>query len=215
MINYFKTISGGFIVRMMQVDDAEQLGLLQKIIFPTLSEDELITAAHYRNYVKAFPEGQFVVADGEKIIATTCAMLTDFDFNHYQHSFKETIGDGTLNNHNPNGAWLYQLDIGVHPDFRGKGLSRHLYRANHFVAKQLGLKGQLTVGMMNGYGTIKNIISADQYYEELIVGKRNDPTVSVQMKIGFEPLGLVPNYLDDPTCGNYGVLLKLPVEKEV
>lgn len=199
----------------MQVEDAEQLGHLQKIIFPNLSEDELITATHYRNYVKVFPEGQLVITDGEKVIATSCSMICNFDFNHYHHSFKETIGDGTLNNHNAKGEWLYQLDIGVHPNYRGKGLARQLYGMNHLIAKQLGLKGQLTVGMMNGYGAVANSISAEEYYNELINGMRNDPTVSVQMKIGFEPLGLISNYLDDPTCGNYGVLLKLPIEKEV
>jgi len=214
-MSFSKIIEDGYLLRTMQADDAEQLAELQQLIFPNLSNDELITAAHYRNYVKAFPNGQLVILDDEKVIATSCSMITDFDFNHYQHSFKETIGDGTLNNHNPKGEWLYQLDIGVHPAYRGKGLARQLYKANHFIAKELGLKGQLTVGMLNGYGAVCNAIAAEQYYEELIIGKRNDPTVSAQLKVGFEPLGLIPNYLDDPTCGNYGVLLKLPIEKEV
>ena len=212
---YLKKIGEQFLLRSMQADDAEQLGALQKVIFPNLSAGELITAEHYRNYVTAFAEGQLVILDGENVIATSCSMITDFDFNHYQHSFKETIGDGTLNNHNPKGEWLYQLDIGVHPNYRGRGLARELYSANHFIAKELGLKGQLTVGMLNGYGSVCNSVTAEEYYAELIAGKRNDPTVSVQMKIGFEPLGLIPNYLDDPTCGNYGVLLKLPVEKSI
>lgn len=212
---YLKKIGEQFLLRTMQADDAEQLGALQKTIFPNLSADELITAEHYRNYVTAFAQGQLVILDGKKVIATSCSMITDFDFNHYQHSFKETIGEGTLNNHNPKGEWLYQLDIGVHPDYRGKGLARQLYTANGFIAKELGLKGQLTVGMLNGYGAVRNSVTAEEYYAALIAGKRNDPTVSVQMKIGFEPLGLIPNYLNDPTCGNYGVLLKLPVEKSM
>lgn len=214
-MSFSKIIGNGYLLRTMQADDAEQLGVLQQIIFPNLSVDELITAAHYRNYVKVFPEGQLVINDGEKIIATSCAMITDFDFDHYQHSFKETIGDGTLNNHHPKGDWLYQLDIGVIPAYRGKGLARQLYSANQVIAKELGLKGQLTVGMLNGYGAIADSMTAENYYEELITGIRNDPTVSVQIKIGFEPLGLIANYLDDPTCGNYGVLLKLPIAKEV
>lgn len=212
---YLKKIGEQFLLRTMQADDAEQLGTLQKTIFPNLSADELITAEHYRNYVTAFAQGQLVILDGKKVIATSCSMITDFDFNQYQHSFKETIGDGTLNNHNPKGEWLYQLDIGVHPNYRRQGLAKELYSANHFIAKELGLKGQLTVGMLNGYGAVCNSVAAEEYYAALIAGKRNDPTVSMQMNIGFEPLGLIPNYLDDPTCGNYGVLLKLPIEQAI
>jgi len=145
----------------------------------------------------------------------TTTMRSNFDFNHYHHTFKETIAGGWLTNHNPNGDWLYGLDVGVHPDYRGKGLSRYLYRARHYIAKQLGLKGQVTVGMMNGYGAASNKISGPEYYEELIQGRRTDPTLTPQMRIGFEPIALIPNYLNDPACGNYGVLIKIDIDKEI
>jgi hypothetical protein len=83
------------------------------------------------------------------------------------------------------------------------------------VAKTLGLKGQFTVGMMNGYGVVADIISAEQYFEELKQGKRTDPTISAQMRIGFEPVSLVPDYLTDPACGNYGVLIKIDIDKKI
>lgn len=83
------------------------------------------------------------------------------------------------------------------------------------MARALGLKGQYTVGMMNGYGAVADSISAHQYFEELMLGKRKDPTISAQMKIGFKPVTLVPDYLADPTCGNYGVLIKIDINKNI
>jgi len=94
-------------------------------------------------------------------------------------------------------------------------LARILYRARHDIARQLGLRGQLTVGMMSGYGALGYDMSGSAYYEELIAGKRFDPTISTQMKIGFEPVALIPDYVSDPVCGNYGVLIKLDIEKAV
>lgn len=187
---------------------AKGLEELQKIVFPTLADDELIKAAHYLKHIEIFPEGQFVITDGDKVVGMTTTMRCHFDFEHYHHTFKETIAGGWMTNHEPTGDWLYGLDIGVHPDYRGKKLARELYLARHETARMLGLKGQITVGMLNGYGAVSNEISAEQYYRELLEGKRTDPTITPQMKTGFIPLGLIPDYLNDPACGNYGVLLK-------
>lgn len=205
---YIKQLPGGLILQNTQPRHAKGLEELQKIVFPTLADDELIKAAHYLKHIEIFPEGQFVITDGDKVVGMTTTMRCHFDFEHYHHTFKETIAGGWMTNHEPTGDWLYGLDIGVHPDYRGKKLARELYLARHETARMLGLKGQITVGMLNGYGAVSNEISAEQYYRELLEGKRTDPTITPQMKTGFIPLGLIPDYLNDPACGNYGVLLK-------
>lgn len=212
---YHKEIGSGLVVRHMQPGDATELELLQIIVFPTLSNEELIRGEHYLRHLELFPEGQFVITDNGRVIGMTTTMRSTFDFNHYHHTFMETIAGGWLTNHNPDGDWLYGLDVGVHPAYRGKGLARHLYRARHEIARELGLKGQVTVGMMNGYGAVSNEMSGEQYYKELLEGKRTDPTLTPQMKVGFEPIALVPDYLNDPACGNYGVLIKIDIDKEI
>jgi GNAT superfamily N-acetyltransferase len=214
-IPYHQKLGNGLVVQHMQPVHARQLEALQKIVFPTLADDELIRAKHYLKHLEIFPEGQFVIMDGEKVIGMTSSMRTNFDFAHYHHTFKETIAGGWMTNHDPHGDWLYGLDIGVHPDYRGMGLARALYRARHEMAKQLGLKGQLTVGMMSGYGALSHQMSGEEYYKELVAGKRFDPTISTQMKIGFEPVALIPDYVNDPVCGGFGVLIKLDINKEV
>lgn len=212
---YYKEIPGGLVIQHMQVSHAPQLEELQKIVFPTLADDELIRAAHYLRHLEVFPEGQFVITDSDQVIGMTTTMRTDFDFLNYHHTFKETIGGGWLTNHNPGGEWLYGLDMGLLPEYRGRGLARILYRARHEIARSLGLKGQLTVGMMSGYGAVSQQMSGGEYYEELLQGTRKDPTLTPQMKIGFEPIALMPNHLNDPVCGNYGVLIKLDIKKDV
>jgi len=212
---YHKQIGDGLVVQHMQPVHADALEALQRIVFPALDKDELILAAHYLRHLEVFPEGQFVITHNDKVVGMTTTMRSDFNFEQYHHTFKETIAGGWLTNHNPDGEWLYGLDIGVHPDYRGKGLARHLYRARHELAKDLGLKGQITVGMMNGYGAVSKQVSGVQYYQELLSGKRIDPTITTQMKIGFEPVALIPNYLSDPTCGNFGVLIKIDIDKEI
>ena len=94
-------------------------------------------------------------------------------------------------------------------------------RAEHYLAHlRVFPEGQFVltnwdVGMMNGYGAVRGEIGGEEYYREWLEGRREDPTLTRQRKIGFEPLGLIPGYLHDPTCGNYGVLLRLDAGCEV
>lgn len=225
---YYEVLPDGLIIQQTRPEHTEQLEELQKTVFPTLAADELIRAVHYLRHIEVFPEGQFVITSNdaasakdvedrgpEKVIGMTTTMRTRFDFEHYHHTFKETIAGGWLSNHDPEGDWLYGLDMGILPAYRGRGLARALYRARQNMARRLGLKGQLTVGMMNGYGAVSKEISGEQYYEELLRGLRKDPTLSAQMKIGFEPVVLMPEHLNDPSCGNYGVLIKLDINKQI
>lgn len=210
---YYQQLLPGMAVQQMLPQHAEQLGALQQIVFPTLAAEEWIKAEQFLKHLTIFREGQFVITNHDEVIGMTSCMRANFSTEH--HTFKEISAGGWFTNHNPEGDWLYGLDMGVHPDYRGRGLARHLYRARHQVARALGLKGQYTVGMMNGYGAVADSISAEQYFEELKQGNRKDPTISAQMKIGFEPVSLVPDYLTDPACGNYGVLIKIDIDKNI
>ena len=200
-------IQEDFMLEAMKPHHAHQLEELQRLVFPTLAEEELILARHYLRHLELFAQGQFVITYHDQVVAATTTMRSDFDFDHYHHTFNETIAGGWLTNHNPEGVWLYGLDVSVHPDFRRKGLATLLYDARQHLVNALQLKGQITVGMLNGYGLVSKDMSGEAYYAELLAGNRKDPTVSTQIKVGFKPIGLIPDYLNDPSCGNYGVML--------
>lgn len=213
----FKTVlPSGLMVRNTLREDAGELEALQYLVFPNLSEEEILHAPQYVRHVEIFPKGQFVVTDKENIIAATTTMRYHFDeHDNAHHTFFEIMGGGWLTTHNPNGEWLYGLDVGVHPAYRGKGLAKELYRARQHTCRQLNLKGQMTVGMLNGYYKLKEIMSIEEYYEKVKSRELFDPTVSVQLKVGFEIIGLMKEYLNDPTCGNAGAIIKIDTDKEI
>jgi len=196
-------------------EHAEQLEELQRIVFPTLAPEQRFTAAHYRRHVELFPDGQLCVVDGARVVGMTSTIRLDFDFTHPNHTFADIIQGGWLTSHDPAGRWLYGADIGTHPEYRRRGIARALYATRHELVHRLGLDGELTVGMPNGYGAVKHAMTAEQYYAELVAGTREDPTISAQRRIGFELRGLLPDYIDDPACDRYGIVLVLPASTEV
>lgn len=210
MNDYKEILANNIVISPMRFAHAEQLETLQRIVFPNLAEEELLHANQYAAHVKLFPEGQFVALDGDKVIGATSSIRYHFDINKNEHhSFFEIMGGGWFTTHEPGGEWLYGMDVSVHPNYRGQGIARALYRARQHTSRKLGLKGQMTVGMLNGYSNVKEKVTIEEYFEMVKSRQVFDPTVSVQEKIGFSIISLMKDYLNDETCGNAGAVIVL------
>jgi GNAT superfamily N-acetyltransferase len=203
--------NGRFILRNATVSDAGQMEHLQGICFPTLASHEKLTAAHYMNHVAVFQEGQLVIAEGEKVIASSATLRMQFpEVDH--HLLDVTDNLWITNAHQPDGEWLYQFDMGVLPAYRGLGLSKALYAAQQALVRQWGMKGQITVGMTIGYEKYKDQYSIEEYCEKLKNLELSDPTVTPQRKAGFQWVQPVFNYLEDPAAGNCSIFMVWPVD---
>ena len=210
-----RAFDGGLTVRRTEPRHAAQLEELQRIVFPTLAPAERFEARHYLKHIELFPDGQLCVTDGDRVVGMTSTIRLDFDLAHPDHTFAEIIQGGYLTSHQPAGAWLYGADIGTHPDYRRRGVARALYAVRHELVRRLGMLGQMTVGMPSGYGALARQMTAEQYVAELRAWTRQDPTISAQLRIGFELRGLIANYINDPVCAGYGIVLVLPAERDV
>ena len=212
---YRRVLTNGLVIATARAEHAAQLGALQRVVFPTLADEQRFKAAHYLKHFDLFPAGQFIGLDGDRVVAATATIRLHFDFGDRSHTFADIIQGGWLTSHEPDGDWLYGADIGVHPDYRGRGLAQALYAARQELVWGLGLKGQVTAGMMSGYGAVKHQMSAEDYYEGLVAGRINDPTLSMQRRVGFEFRALLKDYLQDPICDSYSVLIVLSAARDV
>lgn len=215
MFWYSRRLESGLWVMHARPEHAEQLEALQITCFPTLADEERFKARHYRKHQALFDEGQFVVLDGDRVVGATATIRMHFDFGHVDHTFGEIIQGGWLTSHEPHGDWLYGADIGVDPAYRGQGLATALYAARQELVWRLGLKGQVTGGMLRGYGAVKDQMSVDEYYAGVVAGRIKDATLSMQLGIGFEPRALLKNYLQDPVSDNASALIVLDAAKDV
>lgn len=214
-MSYQRALKSGIVIASTRPEHAPELERLQEVIFPTLADALRFKAPHYLKHLELFPEGQFVALDGGQVVGATSTIRMRFDFDHVEHRFDDVIQGGWMTAHEPDGDWLYGADVGTHPDYRRRGIARGLYAARQDTVRRLGLEGQVTVGMLSGYGVVKDRMSAEQYFEELKAGRITDPTISAQRKVGFELVRLLPGYLDDPVCDGNGVLIVLAADKDV
>ena len=185
------------------------LETIQRISFPDLADAEIMSSDHFASHIKIFPAGQHAVLDTleNKIVASSSDLQIPLDFNHYQHKFFPAVGDGYFITHDPRAEWLYGADIGVHPDYRSQGLSSLLYKARQDLVQRLGLHGHFAGAMPKGYGAVKDEMPIEAYLHEVIRNERFDPVVSIQLKRGYRIYGVIPEYLEDASCANYGVMI--------
>lgn len=189
----------------------EQLEQLQKLVFYTLTNDELFSVEHYRSHLRIFPEGQFSAAvnieDREIVVGSTTSFRTTWEFVRKPHRFVEATNHGWLTNHDPDGDWLYGADMAVLPLFRGMGIARRLYNARQALVQRLNLRGEVAGGMIPGYERYRAYMVVEEYVKRVAAGELNDPTLSMQMAMGFVPLGVLRDHITDPRADNCAALI--------
>lgn len=200
---------GRYVVVQARADDAPALEAVQRACFPDLSEDEIATETHFRSHQTHFPEGQLAVlaVDTGELVASSSDLRMNVDFTHYAHPYLQETGNNLFTTHDPRGEWLYGADIGVHPNCRGQGLATLLYGARHDLIRRLNLRGHVAGAMPKGYGRVAADLSIEQYVMAVIRGELADPVLSVQLRRGYSVWGVIPEYLEDDSCRNYGVFI--------
>ena len=197
-----------FVVVNSAPEMVEDLEVIQRTSFPTLAESEIITAAHYTAHIRRFPEGQFaVLASAGRVVGCSTDFRTNFDLDHIEHRYIDAVDHNWLGNHDRAGDWLYGADIGVLPEYRGRGIARLLYAARHDLVRRLGLKGHIAGSMLRGYGRWKGQMTVDRYVAGVIAGRLVDPALTVHLKCGFRVHGIIQNYVTDSSCDHKAALI--------
>jgi GNAT superfamily N-acetyltransferase len=188
-------------------DLADRCAELELIAFPHADPDELLSADDIRAYARTFPEGFFVVLDGEKVIGQGAGIFLDFDFDSPQHTILEITGENQCGTHDPDGDWYYGTDIVVHPEYRRRGIGRRLYDLRKDLVRRHGKRGIIAGGHMPGFADHKDEMSAAEYVDRVVAGELYDPTLTFQMDNGFEIRGVLADYIADPAIDNWAALI--------
>lgn len=167
------------------------------------------TRGQIRGQINNFPRGCFVAVLDGALIGYCASMRLSGEKALRPHSWDEITGNGYGSRHDPNGDWLYGYEMCVDPQVRGTRIGRRLYEERRALAEELELKGIVFGGRMPNYTRFaRRVDGPEDYVQQVIAGRIHDPVLRFQLANGFEPIGLLKDYLpQDVRSKGYSVHL--------
>jgi len=165
------------------------------------------TEATLQGQIHSFPEGQFVVLHGDEVVGYCSTFIISGDIALKPHTWTEITGGGYASRHDPEGDYLYGMEVCVSPEYRGLRIGQRLYNERKKLCQEWRLKGIVFAGRLPTlHRRISQFASVENYIEQVPQKKARDPVLSFQLRNGFEVLGVLAGYLPfDRESLGYGV----------
>lgn len=185
------------IVRNATLDDVPAIARLTNRVYEA-AQTEGYQRGMIGSQVRRFPEGQFVVVHEETIIGYCATFRIAEKLALAPHTWVEITGNGYASRHDPEGNWLYGMEICVDPDYRGFRIGQRLYQERRKLCQELRLTGIVFAGRIPSLRRRwKDVGSADDYVQGVKERRYRDPVLNFQLSNGFEVVGILDGY--DPT----------------
>jgi GNAT superfamily N-acetyltransferase len=97
----------------------------------------------------------------------------------------------------------------VDPNVQRRGVGAKLYAARRDLVRRLGLLRIRAGARLRGYHRHAPLMSAEDYVLRVVRGELTDPTLSFQLRHGFEVLAVVSGYLrHDPESLRWAAVIE-------
>lgn len=186
-------------VRPAMIKDIRGVQALCKRAYPNMPP---YSQAQLRGQIQNFPEGQFVAVYDGKLVGYSASFLIDEKTAMGRHDWVTITGNGYASRHDEEGEFLYGMEVMVDPARRGLRIGQRLYNERKRIAQDLGLRGIVFAGRMPGLAQKvkrKEVSGPEEYLDRIREQTLRDRVVSFQMRNGFEPIGVLRDYLPKDT----------------
>lgn len=202
------TIPSAAGVRLTEPRDDAAIERLTRIIYPQAAPWSSLQLASHR---EVFPEGQFVAVDAsDAVVGMAASLVVLWDDYAIDLKWHEFTAKGMFTNHDSaRGRTLYGAEVMVHPEMRGRGIGQQLYAARRALVERRQLLRIRAGARLRGYHRVASRMSATDYAVQVVRGDLADPTLSFQLKQGFEVLAVVSGYLaHDPESLGFAAVIE-------
>lgn len=123
-------------IRNALTADVKGIAALVDRAYPNMSTYAMSTL---KGQISNFPEGQFVVEYEGEIVGYAASIVLREELALSSHSWAGITGGGYGSSHNPNGDWLYGMEVCVDPERRRLRIGERLYDARKALVENLRL----------------------------------------------------------------------------
>lgn len=188
-----KSTQPKLVIRTAEISDAPALAALSRAVY---GEANAYNEGMIRGQINNFPDGQFVAEYEGDIVGHCATFIIGEDVALAPHSWMEITGGGFASRHDPDGDYLYGMEVNVHPRCRRLRIGQRFYRVRRELCQDYGLKGVVFGGRMPGYARrAKEFPDPLDYVRAVTDKKLRDPVINFQLAQHFEPVGVLANYL--------------------
>ncbi|KTD16590.1 carbon-nitrogen hydrolase family protein [Legionella jordanis] len=181
------------VVRNAKITDIPKIRALVARAYPNM---ETYSPDALRGHIYHFPQGQFVVEYEDEIVGYCATFKISGDIALKPHTWNEITGGGYASRHDPDGDFLYGMEVCVHPEYRGLRIGNRLYSARKKLCLAEGLKGIVFAGRIPRYHKQhKKYPNVNDYVNAVINKEVKDPVLSFQLRNDFQVIAVLPNYL--------------------
>lgn len=193
----------------MRRDDFPALSALCRLVYP---DSPPWSAEQLESHLVLFPEGQLVaeeVASGA-VVGMASSLVVVWDDYDFGSEWRTWTAGGYFTNHDPErGRTLYGAEVMVDPTRQRQGIGARLYEARRALVRRLGLRRIRAGARLRGYGRHANRLDPAGYVERVVKGELRDPTLSFQLREGFDVVAVVGGYLrHDPESLGYAAIIE-------
>lgn len=155
------------------------------------------TREQLASHLEVFPEGQLVAVDPEeRVVGMAASLIISWDEYDRDDAWRDYTEGGTFRNHDPtSGRTLYGAEVMTDPERRRMGVGSALYRRRRELVRSLGLWRIRAHSRLAGYHLWAERMTAREYVRRVVRGDLTDPTLTFQLRWGFQALAVVSGYL--------------------
>lgn len=197
------------VARLWREEDIPELVEVHAAVYSDFPPHRLDDQRLYEMQFAAFPEGQYLLEYRGKIVGYATSLIVCVDDSAHPYKLQEITGASTFSTHDYGGDILYGADIGVHPDYRGHGLSRLLYEKRKALMINYNLRQMVAYGRLPGYPDHAGKMDAKQYVQRVVDGEFRDPALSAHLKAGYRVRRVLLDFMSDEASLNYATLLEM------
>ena len=182
-------------IRQAKLRDVKAIGDLVSRAYDDLPA---YTLGEIRGQINNYPDGCFIAKLDGALVGYCASMRLSKAIAFSDGSWDEITGNGFGSRHYAKGEWLYGYEMCVDPKVRGTRIGRRLYEERRALAERLDLDGIVFGGRMpNLRKSWRKVEGPEDYVDKVRDNKLHDPVLRFQLANGFEPEGIVSDYLPE------------------